>query len=228
MARSGSAIEDAPSDYQYDMLLRSAKKRVDEKFRDECILILRSMGELGMRPGEVTHLSRSWFDFKKDEIVIPSYDPCSKGENGGPCTTCRDMAKQSADLDNDNYSSVEEALQYRWKPKNSASKRDLWFGWDEELVDFYEEFFANHERYPKSRASINRRIDRVAANTPNMNVEDIYPQSLRARAGKFYAGEGMRIFELRRLLGLEGIDTALDYFEATARDTRSELERIHR
>lgn len=53
-------------------------------------------GRLGLRAGEFAHIDEEWVDFYAGMIEIPEQDPCTNGEDGGPCGYCRSLAKSVA------------------------------------------------------------------------------------------------------------------------------------
>ena len=59
--------DDALGEEQYEQLLQAADPK-----RPEELLILLLAGELGMREDEIAHLQRSWLNYQKGQIIIPS------------------------------------------------------------------------------------------------------------------------------------------------------------
>ena len=232
MGRSNSAKEDMPSPREYRSLKRSAEEKVtnprkdDQEFRLECTFVLRLMGELGLRAGEVVHLTEDWVDFSQNEIHIPEYDRCDFGEDGGPCGYCKKQARQRARKNEE--ISYEVALRERWSPKGDFAVRDIWFGWDPTLVDTIDEYLLKYGHYPHSRASINRRINTIAEESELVETNDVYPHALRGYAAKYHATKGMRAFQLKEMMGWSEVDGAMDYIKMASNDVKSELKRIHR
>ena len=73
-------------------------RRIDDKIqRVEALFVGFIAGRLGLRAGEILHLSESWIDWRNRMIDIPAYDPCTRGDDGGPCGYCRAQARQTAD-----------------------------------------------------------------------------------------------------------------------------------
>lgn len=231
MVRANSAKQDMPSPREYRALKRAAKEKVshsqkeDSEFRLECTFALRLMGELGLRAGEVAHISEEWVDFGQNEIHIPEYDRCDYGKDGGPCGYCKKQARQRARKNDD--ISYEVALRDRWSPKGEFAAREIWFGWDPTLVDLIDEFLIKNDYYPHSRCAINRRMDRIAEAAELVSSDDIYPHALRAHAAKHHASKGMRAFQLKEMMGWGEVDGAMDYIKMASNDVKSELKRIH-
>lgn len=61
--------DDALDEHDFEQLVEACDLR-DPKER----LIILLAGELGMREGEIAHLKRSWVNFQKGHIIIPSKD----------------------------------------------------------------------------------------------------------------------------------------------------------
>jgi hypothetical protein len=90
-----NAKDDAISDREFELLLETTYG-MDEYYGRQCRLILWLAGRLGMRRGELGHMTRDWVDFDRGVIEIPSHYPCDKGRDGGICGDCRGNAEQKA------------------------------------------------------------------------------------------------------------------------------------
>lgn len=224
MPRANSAKEDMPSPREYRALKRAAREKVDEKYQLESLYLIRVMGELGLRAGEISHMTEEWVDFDQLEITLPVYDQCCKGKDGGPCGYCKKRAR--AEAEKDESITYETALRTRWKPKNEES-RTIWFGFDESLVELIDEYLYKNGEFARARVTINRRIDRVAEACEMVNKSEIYPHALRAHAATFHANKGMRAFHLKEFMGWSDVDGAMPYIKMASGDVRSELKRIH-
>ena len=230
MPKGGSAIEQMPNSREYRALKRAAREKVDsgrydtDAYRLECQFIVRVMGELGLRAGELSHITDDWVDFDQLEINIPSYDECTKGRDGGPCGYCKKRARRRAEHAEITY---ETALRDRWEPKNETSARSIWFGWNEELVEIIDEYLYKNGKYPHSRVSVNRRVTDIAEACDMVGADEIDPHSLRAHAAMFHAKRGVRAFQLKEFMGWSDVDGAMDYIRMASDDVRSELKRVH-
>lgn len=224
MAEGRSARNDAPTPRQYRSLIRTARNEIDEKYQLECCFVLRVIGELGLRPGEIAHFRENWVDFDEREIVIPSHEPCKKGRDGGPCGYCKKRARSEAKHDDE--ISYEKALVDRWKPKSGPRK--VWFGWQGELFDLIDEYLSYNEEYPHSRVSVNRRISRIADANKRVDTDDVYPASLRAHAALLHARKGVRAPHLMEYMGWSKVDPAVECIRMTSGDMKSEFQRAHR
>lgn len=231
MPRDNSAKDDAPTRREYLDLRRAAENKVsidrveDDEARLECTFFVRVMGELGLRAGELTHITEDWIDFNEDIIYIPSHDRCDFGEDDAACGYCKKQARQAA-RKNEGLS-YEKALRDRWSPKNEASKRQVPFGWDPSLVELIHEYFAEHDHVDCSRATLNRRITKVAEYSKLVDEDEIYPHALRSHAAIYHARKGMSAFHLMELMGWNDVSGAMPYIEMVSTDVDSELNRIH-
>jgi integrase len=224
MPKGKSAMKDAPTPRDFRSLLRTARNDVKEKYRLECEFILRVIGELGLRPGELAHLKESWVDFDEQEIAIPEQESCTKGRDNGPCGYCKKRAKSIAKHHDD--ISYEKAVVSRWQPKSGP--RGVWFGWDDELFDLLDEYLSLNGEYQHSRVSVNRRISRVARVNARLDEEDVYPAALRAHAALLHARKGVRAPHLMEYMGWSKVDPAVECIRMTSGDTKSEFQRAHR
>lgn len=231
MVQERSAKEDLPSPREYRCLRRAAQKKVshakrdDEEFRLECTFLLRVMGELGLRAGELTHLCDEWVDFTQNEIQIPEYDECTFGNDGGPCGYCKKQARQMAKKNDD--ISYEVALRDQWSPKGGFAARDVWFGYDESLIDLIDEYLLEFGHYTGSRASVNRRINTIAEECKLIEPEEVYPHALRGYAAKHHASMGVRAYQLQKYMGWGDISAVMDYVKMAPADVKSEMKRAH-
>lgn len=82
----------ALTDRQFEQLIEGARS-LPEPRRFEALLVIHLAGRLGMRGGEIAHLSADWVDTDRRMLEIPEHDPCSKGKDGGVCGYCRDRAR---------------------------------------------------------------------------------------------------------------------------------------
>lgn len=215
--------EAALSDSQFQDVVDAAYT-LDDAFVPETLLILFVGGRLGLRAGEICHLSRDWINWNRSIIEIPAYDPCTKGEHGDVCGYCHKAAEQAAGYSDE--LTMEDALANRWNPKTENSARAIPFDFDEEIHSVVEAFFAENDRYDSSRASVNRRVDRVleAAGYP---TDFCYPHALRATAATWHAYRGVDAVPLQALFGWSKLGTAQKYIRLSGGATQEALRKTH-
>lgn len=215
--------EDAITDKQFDRVFEAADG-LEEPFRIECLFVLIVAGRLGLRAGELCHVDESWINWERQQIEIPSVDPCTLGRGGGICGYCN--ARAAAEVEAADNLTIEEALAHRWEPKTDTGARAVPFGFDDRVKTVLEEFFFFRSRYGKSRSSVNRRVNRMveAAGYPTSLC---YPHSLRSTASMFHASRGLNSAALQALMGWEKLDTAQNYVRLSGAQTRRALDAVH-
>jgi integrase len=215
--------QDALDDRTFEQLLDAAAT-LDEPFDAEASFILIAGGRLGMRAGEISHCKAHWVNWDRELIEIPAQEDCTDGEDGTVCGYCKNQARQQ--LEYDPSLSLEDAISERWQPKTSNSARAIPFGFDDEVRAVVEAFFDEHDGYPRSRVSINRRVDKVAERA-GIDKERVYPHALRATAATHHAYRGLRTAPLQALMGWERIETAQKYVRLSGGATAEALEEVH-
>ena len=77
--RSGSDVthskEDALDDREFELLLEGARElaRSDYYYDADPVFVIQVLGRLGLRRGELAHLSEDWIDWRNEMIVIPDH-----------------------------------------------------------------------------------------------------------------------------------------------------------
>ena len=61
--------DDALDEQEFEQLLDACDPK---KPRERLVILLA--GDLGMREGEIAHLRRSWINFQREQVIIPSKD----------------------------------------------------------------------------------------------------------------------------------------------------------
>lgn len=215
--------EDAISDRQFDDLYKAADEMKDP-YRLDCLFVLIVAGRLGLRAGELCHVTEDWLNWERQQIEIPRFDPCTKGRGGDVCGYCRDRAKKSAYAFEDK--TVDEALEERWNPKTENGSRAVPFGYDRRVQDVLTEYFMFRDRYDRSRSSVNRRVDRMldAADYPQSTT---FPHALRATAAIYHCTRGLNTAALQSLMGWAELSTAQKYVRLSGEQTRRALMDAH-
>lgn len=217
------AHQDAVDVQTYEQLL-SATEHLEPPYDAECRLILLLGGRLGLRAGEITHLREQWIDWEREHIRIPAFDPCDHGQSGDVCGYCRKQARQRVRKNDD--IELDDALAERWTPKTRHSVRTIPFGFDDRITGVLEEFFFHRDGYPRSRSSVNRRVDRVTE-AAGYDPETLYPHALRATAATYHAYQGVPVAALQSLFGWAELSTAQKYVRLSGGATQEALDSVY-
>lgn len=216
--------EDALSEVEFEALIDTTDE-LDPPADAECYVLLLLGGRLGMRAGEIAHMQADWIDWERKQINIPSYEPCTKGRHGGPCGYCRAQSEQAVGYRPDELT-LKGELQRRWKPKTDTSARTIPFDFSKRVEACLREFYSEHDAYPHSRASLNRRMDQLAE-AAGMRSDEIYPHCLRATAATFHAYRGLSPVPLQSLFGWTDMSTAQKYIRLSGGATAKALNEVH-
>lgn len=252
--------EDALTDREFERLVRATYEIKDSQAL-EARLALFATGKLGLRGGELAHLSEEWVDWKDRVIEIPEHDRCTKGKREGEiCGYCRRRAREELETNNlttdeaieairHEYDgdtlrqlgddgicdladelreevniSMEEAISRRWKPKSENSARRVPYDFDVRVEMTLERFFEEFEAWPKSKSTLNRRINRLS----EIAGIDVYPHALRATAASGHASRGVSAFSLMSIMGWSDLSVARSYIRSNAEQAAREIRSAHR
>jgi len=216
--------DDALSDREYQLLLEGAGKMRDYYGQQARFVILLA-GRLGLRAGEIAHMDASWVDWRRNMIVVPRHDPCSKGQDGGPCGYCRSQAHQR--VDHNPEMTFGEAIEHAWSAKTDAAAREVPFDFDPRVELTIERFFDRFDAWPVSRQGVNRRVNRAAEEASQLDPDDIYPHCLRATAASTMAARGLKVLPLQAMFGWASLSTAQAYVAQSGENTARALHQIH-
>jgi hypothetical protein len=249
--------EDALSERQYELLFETTHK-LDDKYAFEARFCLVCAAKLGMRAGEIAHVSSDWLNWSAKTIDIPEFDNCTKGADGEACGYCRGRARDyvethnisiddakeritaefDTELTNEQLTEMaeqrvaeqsvtfEEALEKRWNPKTINSSRSIPFDFDTRTELCIERFDEQYDVFPKSKATVNRRINRLVDESP---VETrVYPHCLRATSASFHAARDVSAYSLMSILGWDNLETARSYIAANDETAAKEIRSKHR
>jgi integrase len=214
---------DALNNRNFELLLRGARKLNEYQSLQARFIIFLS-GRLGMRKGEITHMTKDWVDWSRSMICVPPHEPCIKGRNSMDiCGYCRQNAKQKANH-NENLS-LEECKERCWVAKTEQAVREIPFDFHPRVSLVIEEFFEKYDSWPVSASAITRRVKKSAENSEV--GKRVYPHSLRATAASYHAGRGLGSIPLQSLMGWADISTARNYVQSSGENTARALNTIH-
>lgn len=207
--------QDALSEQQYERLL-DACDELDEPYQTEARFAIVVCGRLGLRGGELAHLSKSWVDFDKQVINIPAYQDCN-------CGYCRQQAELRV-TNADGELTLDDAMAERWNPKTSHAVRCVPFDFDDRVQSVVSGFFWTHDDgWSKSRSTVNRCVKRAAEHAGL----DIYPHALRATAATYHAYRNVPAPALMSLMGWADLATAMKYIRLSGGATQKALLDAH-
>lgn len=219
-----NSADDALEDRAYQLLLESTYQ-LKEPYDLESRFTVLVLGRLGLRVGEMIHMEESWIDWRQRMIRIPYHEPCHKGQDGGPCGYCRQLARQREENNDD--VSFEDALGERWSAKTEAAARSVPFDFDPRVEIVVERYFDECDAVHISKSAVNRRINKCAELVPEVQDLNIYPHCLRATAASYHASRGLDAISLQSLLGWADLSTAHRYVRRSGDRTRRALNATH-
>lgn len=133
------------------------------------------------------------------------------------------MAEQKVEETN---ITLEEALAERWEPKTEAGARTVPFDHDVRLQMCIERFADRYDEWPRSRATVNRRINGAAENA-DLEAR-VYPHALRATAASAFAFKEISVYALMSIMGWSDLATARTYIQASGENAAREVRAKHR
>jgi integrase len=213
--RTRHTHQDALTDREFERLLEGCEQLPESRrFETRCICLLA--GRLGLRAGEITHLTTDWLDWDRKLVRIPQFEPCT-------CGYCRRQARQEAHR-NDSLT-IEQAEAARWHPKTAASARVIPFDLSLRVELCLERFADQYDVFPRSRATINRRVHEAATQAELSGR--VYPHCLRATAASFHSYRGVAPVPLQALMGWSDLSTAQKYIRISGSATAKAVRRVH-
>jgi integrase len=216
---------DALTEREFESLLQGARK-LDSPTDTEAVAAVLLTGRLGLRSGELGHLTGEWVDWQRSVIDIPRHDPCTKSDQGDPCGDCRQKAKQVVDY-HDKDISLDAVLADAWMPKTEAAARSVPFGFSVRTEMALEDLIAHGDGWPLSVQGVYRRVKAAAAEAPDVDTDKVRPHGLRATAASYHAAQGLETLALQSLFGWSQLSTAEKYITSSDEQTRRAVEAVH-
>jgi len=208
--------EDALSDREFELLVEGTYEMGDY-YALEARFVCLVAGRLGLRAGEIVHMTEEWIDWRRRMIVIPAHEPCGKGRDGGLCGYCRQLAEQRAEHNAD--VSIDEALAERWTPKTKAAAREVPFDAHPRAELVVEAYFDRFHAFQTSKTGLNRRLNRAAEKADGLCPDDVRPHGLRATAATYFASRGLDVIALQSMFGWANLSTARNYLARSGENT---------
>jgi integrase len=217
--------EKALTEREFERLLIGAGSLGDSMERLEARAAILIGGRLGMRPGEVTHLSSDWINRRREMIHIPSHDPCTKGRDGDRCGYCRQAVTQQ--LKHDDSKVFEDVLESYWNPKTDAAVRDVPYRFSQRVGVAIEMLLEEYDGWPHSFSTLQRRLNESLDAAPDLDRESTTLHGLRATAASYHAGRGLDAGPLQSMFGWEDLSTARNYIAVDGEMTARALGEVH-
>jgi len=211
--KSKHSRDDSISEEQFERLLEVCERSRDPLGNKFLVI---TMGVGGLRDGEAGHMKRSWIDFKRKEINIPAYDPCS-------CTYCCGLWKKKYGKNKQNFSK-ENVAKKQWVPKTPAGARIIPYDFNPLFENIINEFFQKYLQWPFGVKAI---YDRIKALGRLAGIPNIHPHALRSTAATFLANDGMTHDHLMKFMGWDAEEMARIYINKARINLRSQLEKIY-
>ncbi len=192
--------------------LVQACERIPQPLVDKFLVLM--MGVIGIRIGELVHMTKDWFDFTNKMIRIPSHQPCN-------CQYCTMQLRQMMKRKDISLEDVQKKL---WKSKNAASARTIYYGFDSELVCIVNDFFKKYERFPLSPIQTCTHLRRLGMTA---KMDTISPICLRRTAAMKFAYDGMNVKALQTIMGWANIQVASRFVDRSGAMLKDELEGLY-
>jgi len=107
------ARDDALSPRAFEQLINASYEIEKDRIEQECRTLLYLTGRVGLRKGEVAHLSEEWVDWSDGTITIPEADACTNGQHAAePCGYCRRRAEDRVESTNITHAEAVEAVRH--------------------------------------------------------------------------------------------------------------------
>lgn len=215
----------ALDEVEFELLFEGAQAMRDY-YRCQAEFVVLVIGRLGLRRGELAHLTADWVNWQKEMIEIPRQQDCTKGKDGGICGYCRKLAKQRAEWADS--LPLAQARDWQWLSKTDAAAREIYFGFSPRVKLWIERFVDRYGEWEWSVQTVNRRVERAAEHAERLSPADVGPHGLRATAATWHAGRGLEAHALCQLMGWANLGVAECYLSRSGENTARQLDAIHR
>ncbi len=210
------AHEDALSEAEFEQLVDGAKL-LEPPLNLEALFTVFVAGRLGLRAGEIAHMTREWINYETEMIEIPRHSECE-------CGYCRRQARR--EVEHDPSRSFERQLRQRWNPKTPAAARAVPFDYSERVKNVVLAFFEYYDEYPVGVNMVSSRLEAAAA-LGELLDRRLYPHCLRATAATHHAYNGLGVPALQAMMGWASVRTAQKYIRLTGSRTKQALQRVY-
>jgi integrase len=138
----------------------------------------------------------------------------------------QEILQRSIGLRDEVNKTYREMADQRWQPKTEEAARSVPFDFDVRIELCLERFFDEYNQWPRSSATLNRRINRLAEIA---DIEgNVYPHALRATSASVHASRDISIHSLMSVMGWSDPSTARVYILANDEQAAREIRSKHR
>jgi len=218
------SADDALEQRTFQLLLEGTHG-LGDYYALESRLIVLACGRLGLRVGELIHMTGEWLHRRWNMIHIPPHEPCDKGRNGVVCGYCRQLKQQKA-AHNEGVTE-QEAIAHAWEPKTDAANRAVPYDFHPQTEIVVERYFDRFGRFQTSKSGVNRRLQAAKEQADGLDDVNLYPHALRATAASWHASQGLDALSLQALMGWATLGTAHRYVRRSGDRTKKALQAAH-
>jgi len=244
--------ESALSPREFELLLEGAERIEKDRQRMEAKFGILVAGRLGLRVGEIIHMTEEWVNWRQRRIEIPRQMDCHLGRGSGPCGYCEQLGVQMIETyengDPEDMSNARErfinrnlerswsagdeltlddVLGMRWFAKTDAAAREVPFSHDARTELVIERFFESRNEYGMSKSAFDRRLNKALRLADEIDQDTTMPHGLRATAATRMAGQNVDPLTLKSMLGWSSFQTAKNYISGSPDRTERMLQQIH-
>lgn len=243
--------ESALTPREFELLLEGAQRIEKPLQRQEAQFAVLIMGRLGLRAGELIHMSEDWINWRNRRIEIPRQDDCTIGKHSTVCGYCSQLGDQMVRVYNESDEPIsrarerfinrhldrhwergdeltkEDVLELRWFAKTESANREVPFGHDARVELAVERFFEDRDAWNRSKSALNRRLNKALRKADELEEDATMPHGLRSTAATWHAGRGVQALTLQSLLGWSDFQTAKRYISDSPDQTERALRQVH-
>lgn len=218
--------ENALDAREFELLLEGAQRldHADDVLQAQ--FAINILGRLGLRVSELVHLTGDWIDTRQRMIHVPRHEPCTMGQNGAICGTCRQHAEQRESHNPE--MELDEALSMAWSAKTENAARSVPYDFDPRVEIAVERFLERYpDGWPLSNSSVNRRLEWAQDAADGLGGCIVHPHGLRATAATFHAAQGVDAISLKAIFGWAQLSTARCYVSSSPERAAAVLRDVH-
>ena len=189
-------------------------------------LVFYGLAFTGLRISEFLHLRRSWIDYNRNRLTVPSFQPCKcKG-----CIYIRNKLRNKiilAEKQNKSFSKMKtqrykKMLEGNWLPKTSYSVRTIPIV--QQARDVLYPYFKEHklmlEAFP-----LRQYINTMLTDIGKRSKVTLFPHALRGTFATMLALDDFTAIKLTDAMGWADINMALTYIKISGEALDDEFDK---